>query len=89
MHTLEEYVNRSIDATLMLRRIRWGTSVSTEKAREQLAEVEACITYGVSNYKDVSKLETKKGNLLLLIRDRELWSNIGPFDDCSHWVGQI
>jgi hypothetical protein len=89
MHTLEEYVNRSIDATLMLRRIRWGASVSTEKAREQLAEVEACITYGVSNYKDVSKLETKKGNLLLLIRDRELWSNIGPFDDCSHWVGQI
>jgi len=89
MHTLEEYVNRSIDATLMLRRIRWGTSVSTEKAREQLTEVEACITYGVSNYKDVSKLETKKGNLLLLIRDRELWSNIGPFDDCSHWVGQI
>ena len=89
MHTTEQYTNRDIDAHIMVCRLRGNVHITTAEAEEMLGKLDAAIKDCVRNYKDTRFLERDAGILRLLLRDRELWSTQGAFDDCSHWVSNM
>ena len=89
MHTTDYYSNRDIDASIMTARLEWGREITTEQALERIAGLKEQRTEYIRLYKDVRALDCKIGSYLLLIHDRELWSSVGPCDDCSDWAGAL
>jgi hypothetical protein len=88
MQTIQEYSNRDIDASLMLRRLTAYRNVTTEEAEERLSFLKEKRDDGIRNYKRVDTLDHEIGSLLLLIQNRNQWSDY-CCDDVSHWVGAI
>lgn len=89
MMTTAHYSNRDIDASLMVRRLRWGLGLTTAQAIEQLERQRERRSEAIRNYKDTRAIEHTLGELALLLGHREVWSEQGPFDDCSHWAGSV
>ena len=81
--------NHDIDMSLMYQRLKRFESVTTEQALSRLEVILKDIQHKVRNYKDVSLEERAAGELFLLIRDREEYSNDGPHDDCKHWITAV
>ncbi len=88
MHTTSHYSNRDLDASLMVRRLAAYRNVTTQQAKDEVQRLTQARTEEVNNYYDTRKTEYALGELQLLLRDRELWSDY-CFDDCSHWVALV
>jgi hypothetical protein len=89
MQTTDFYVNRDVDAKLMLQRLVAYRHLSTPEAQQHLESLGLERSDAIRNYKDTSTLDGRIGGLLCLLDDRERWASAGPFDDCSHWAGNI
>jgi hypothetical protein len=89
MISTAHYCNRDVDASLMVRRLHWGLSVPTAEATEQLEQLRERRSEAVSNYKATRPIDHLLGELSLLLNHRKMWSEQGPFDDCSHWCGNF
>lgn len=83
------YSNRDIDAALMVRRLKWGLDITTEEATKQLEWHQERRSDEIRNYKDTRATERTLGELWLLLQHRKVWSEQGPFDDCSHWLESV
>jgi len=89
MHTTDYYVNRDVDAQTMLGLLAWGRKVTTEQAQDACKALKEDIAERIRNYKDTSELERAKGSYCMLLSYRKQWAEQGPFDDCSHWAGNV
>ena len=88
MHTLQEYSNRDLDASLMLHRLAAYRNVTTDAAEARIAYLEDLRDDAIRNYKRVDTLDHELGGLRLLIQDRTRWSDY-CCDDVSHWAGVL
>lgn len=88
MFTTQDYIHRDLDADLMVRRLRQHRDITTEQAKAKIECLKAERSDRIRNYKECEPVNREIGSLLLLIRDRELWSDY-CFDECSHWVGNL
>lgn len=88
MHTLQNYPNRDIDASLMLRRLTAYRNISTSEAEARLECLKDQRDDAIRNYKRSDSLDNQIGELLLLIQNRKQWSDY-CCDDVSHWAGAM
>jgi hypothetical protein len=83
------YSNREIDGQMMVQRLRWGRTIPTDRAKCYVEGYELTRSHAISNYKDTRQIERDLGDMRLLLSNRDMWSQEGAFDDCSHWVGEV
>ena len=88
MHTTQNYPNRDLDANLMLRRLTAYRNISTSEAEARLEHLKEQRGDAIRNYKRVDTLDHQIGDLLLLIENRNQWSDF-CCDDVSHWAGVV
>ena len=88
MHTVQEYSNRDLDASLMVERLKAYRNVTTSDAETRLEYLRNKRAERIRNYKRVDTLEHELGDLVLLIQNRKQWSDF-CFDDVSHWAGVV
>lgn len=87
MISTDYYVNRDIDAKIMLGILHQYLDLPTDQAEEELATHLKAESKNVSLYKHCAHQSNRIGQLRLLLLVRSFWSPQGAFDDCTHWIG--